>query len=66
MTGICPTLVTPLNGNVEMSSNKLESVATYSCLTSYMLIGPQQRNCTADLGWSGEEPVCCKFVHLES
>jgi hypothetical protein len=45
-----------------MTNNTLGSIAMYSCITSYMLIGPEERNCTADIGWSGEDPQCCKLA----
>ena len=61
-TGICSTLLNPLNGMVEMNNNTVGSIATYSCFTNYILIGPEERNCTADIGWSGEDPLCCKFA----
>ena len=58
--GICPTLQNPTNGNVEMTNNTVGSIATYSCQTNYTLIGPSERNCTAEVGWSGEDPLCRK------
>ena len=43
-----------------MTNNTVGSIATYSCFTNYMLIGSEERNCTADVGWSGVDPQCCK------
>ena len=60
--GVCSTLPNPSNGMVEMTNNTVGSIATYSCFINYMLVGPQNRNCTADIGWSGEDPQCCMFI----
>lgn len=61
-TDICPVLQDPANGNVEVSNNTVGSTANYSCIDDYMLVGPQERICTADVGWSGQDPACCEFI----
>ena len=50
----------PTNGNVVMNGNTVSSTATYTCNINYALVGSQIRECTADAGWNGEDPLCSK------
>ena len=55
---VCPELMSPENGRVDLSGMNFSSVATYSCDSGYNLIGSELRMCTADGTWSGEDPIC--------
>ena len=55
---VCPGLMNPDNGQVELSDMVFGSIATYSCDTGYNLNGSVTRMCMADGQWSGENPAC--------
>jgi len=59
----CDSLVTPLNGLVNVSgqvNGKLTagSVAQFSCNQGYVLIGDSVRTCDAYLTWTGTPVIC--------
>eukprot|EP00051_Salpingoeca_urceolata_P017103 m.230791 g.230791 ORF g.230791 m.230791 type:complete len:2290 (-) comp18860_c1_seq4:608-7477(-) len=54
----CPSLSAPGNGNVNFASLVYQSVATYSCVTGYELVGTQQRTCQAAGTWTSSVPSC--------
>ena len=60
LLGLCAILQPPSNGNVNMNGNVVGSTASYSCVTNYELVGAAIRNCTANSGWSSQDPLCCK------
>ena len=55
---VCPELLDPDNGQVQLSDVVFESTATYSCDTGYNLNGSVSRMCMADGQWNGEDPTC--------
>lgn len=61
-TGLCPTLTAPTNGFVVMTGNTVSSIAMYSCISNYALVGYEVRECTATAGWNRVEPICCKLL----
>lgn len=60
----CGPLSDPLNGMVDTSGGTtFTSVATYSCMVNYQLVGTSMRECGADGEWTDEEPTCeCKSL----
>ena len=55
----CGTLNTISNGQVShLNGTTFGQTATYSCNTSYNLVGGSTRICQADGMWSGSEPTC--------
>ena len=60
-TGLCATPQTPRNGNLVINGSEVGSIAQYSCLPRYTLVGPEQRECRADIGWSERDPSCRKL-----
>ena len=62
---VCSLLQNPANGAVVLNGNTVGSTATYTCSTpNFMLVGPETRECTANAGWSGQDPSCSKFSQL--
>ena len=55
---VCPELMDPDNGQVELSDTVFGSAATYSCDDGYNLNGSVSRMCMADGQWSGLDPAC--------
>ena len=55
---MCPTLLDPLNGSVFWTDVSVNSVALYTCKSTFELIGNKVRSCLIDGVWSNEEPVC--------
>jgi len=54
----CAPPNSPSNGAL-MASGKY---ANYTCDLGFSLDGPSSRECKTDgTGWSGAEPVCCKY-----
>ena len=59
---LCPVLPDPLNGEVNVSSRIISSIASYTCNDGFTLVGEEERECMADGQWSGREPICvCEF-----
>ncbi|KAG8189218.1 hypothetical protein JTE90_013750 [Oedothorax gibbosus] len=54
----CPLPREVVNGHVEYTTSTYKSVATYTCLYGYKLVGPKKRTCEAEKQWEGEEPLC--------
>ena len=54
----CDGLRDPVNGRVSVTGTDFGSQATYSCLSGFLLDGPEFRTCTADGTWSLTAPVC--------
>ncbi len=44
-----------------MTGNTVGAMATYSCNTDFILVGPQKRECTANAGWSEQDSLCSKL-----
>lgn len=59
----CQILSNPKNGRVEHGGTDIDSVATYSCQSGYVLDGLSQRRCASDGTWSGTDPTC-KPIYL--
>ena len=55
---VCPELMNPDNGQVNLLGMDFGSVASYSCDSGYNLIGSVIRMCTFEGTWSGEDPIC--------
>ena len=55
---VCPELMDPDDGQVELSNMVFGSVATYNCDTGYSLNGSVSRMCMANGQWSGLDPIC--------
>ena len=55
----CGALPAPGNGTVDLSQGSLlGAVATYSCNSTFRLIGMNSRECQENETWSGEAPTC--------
>lgn len=55
----CGALVDPADGSVVYTSGTTyQSVATFSCVTGYTLIGDATRTCQADQLWGNSDPTC--------
>lgn len=54
----CGPLDNPTNGNVAVTQTEFAGVATYSCITGYVLSGGNTRTCLALGMWSGTAPTC--------
>ncbi|XP_064397072.1 CUB and sushi domain-containing protein 3-like isoform X2 [Halichondria panicea] len=56
----CGRLEAPQNGAISLanSSTRFSSVAIYSCLRGFNMIGEASRVCLVSGGWSGQDPVC--------
>ena len=48
----------PLLGIADFDDIVVGSVAIYSCIEGYMVLGNQNRTCLSSGEWSGETPVC--------
>ena len=55
----CGPLDSPANGMVNTSAGTLfEQVATYTCISGFMLNGVPSRECERSGEWSNEAPTC--------
>ena len=54
----CQNLPKPENGNVEVTSTVVGTVATYSCNDGFKLVGNENRVCRPNGQWSGVAPSC--------
>ena len=61
----CGPLSDPLNGQVDVSSTSVGSLATYQCNIGYILVGVTQRICRPNGQWSNSEPICAS-KHLKN
>ena len=59
---LCRDLTPPSNGRVVQRGNRPGDVATYSCITNYVLSGSETRTCQSDGSWSGDAPTCTPIV----
>ncbi len=64
-------LTNPMNGMVTYTNNVIGSIATYSCITGYRLVGDSTRECavvsSSQNSWSGAPPRCIsKFEHVRA
>lgn len=48
----------PENGKSTFTRRIYNSVVSYKCEYSYMLVGPETRRCGPDKKWSGVQPQC--------
>ena len=55
---VCPRLIAPVNGAVQLSGVTPGATATYSCNPGYRLTGPETRTCQVNVTWSDTAPVC--------
>ncbi|XP_052281318.1 sushi, von Willebrand factor type A, EGF and pentraxin domain-containing protein 1-like [Dreissena polymorpha] len=60
----CATLPSPTGGSVLMTSDGLNTKATYSCLTGYTLNGISPITCRSDGTWNFQPPTCAKCPDL--
>ena len=56
---MCEELQNPTNGQVSMTGQSIGSTATYTCDSSYELVGDEVRRCV-DGEWTGQEPTCIR------
>ena len=54
----CGLLPNIPNGSVVLNGITFGSVATYSCIEGFVVMGIVTRTCGADEVWSGNEPSC--------
>ncbi|ELU07763.1 hypothetical protein CAPTEDRAFT_103334, partial [Capitella teleta] len=59
----CPTIQTPLNGAVSVSTRSYQGVASFSCESGYVIEGSPNRTCQASAQWSGTQPICIPPTH---
>ena len=63
----CMSLSSPQNGDIQFTSTLQGSVATYSCITGYTVVGPSNRTCLSSGLWSDSDPTCeCKVVMAQN
>ena len=59
----CGLLMNPDNGMVETpQGTTFGQEATYTCNSTYDLVGDGTRTCLADGVWSGTDPTCGKLI----
>ena len=67
-TTTCSDLTDPTNGMIgydmeTMDARPVNTVATHSCVTGYMLDGGMTRTCEATGEWSGTDLTCeCESI----
>ncbi|KAH3840535.1 hypothetical protein DPMN_113985, partial [Dreissena polymorpha] len=54
----CPGLTNPSSGVVNMTTDGLTSIATYTCSHGYHLEGDNQLMCNTSGQWEGTVPIC--------
>ena len=54
----CPELATLVGGAVIVTERSVGSLAEYSCLAGFTLVGPDQRTCQTSGNWSETSPTC--------
>ena len=60
----CMSLLSPQNGDVQFTSTLQDSIATYSCITGYMVVGPSSRTCLSSGLWSDSDPTCERKIAI--
>ncbi|XP_064399465.1 CUB and sushi domain-containing protein 3-like isoform X2 [Halichondria panicea] len=55
---ICPSVRSPNNGVVRVTTYNVNGRATYTCNTGYRLSGLSSRTCSSSGSWSGSNPSC--------
>ena len=63
---VCAMPSNPRNGRVTSPTTTLGSVAEYSCIEGFTLVGQSTRTCqtngmSRNGQWSGVEPICSKY-----
>ncbi|XP_060586067.1 sushi, von Willebrand factor type A, EGF and pentraxin domain-containing protein 1-like [Ruditapes philippinarum] len=61
---ICSTLSTHMGGTVAISSNGINTQATYTCFSGYTLNGMSPITCRSDGSWDFTAPTCSKCPDL--
>lgn len=54
----CPSLSNPEFGEVEVTGQTPDSIATYTCMSGFVLDGNVNRVCQRSGLWNGSDPVC--------
>ena len=54
----CGALLNPANGSVVFDNQTIGSVATYSCIPGFVLVGVTNRTCQGNGRWSDSQPSC--------
>ncbi len=57
---LCPELVAPGNGSVNVSARAVSSAASYSCIDGFLLEGQRHRTCLENGTWTGTNPSCTR------
>ena len=55
---VCPNLIGPPNGQVNVGSFSFGGVAHYSCASGFTMSGSYSRSCQESEQWSGISPTC--------
>ena len=61
----CPAMVDPASGTVSVSSNGSHSLAVFSCVSGYHILGATELNCGDSGTWSDNPPACSKCQLVE-
>ena len=61
--GTCDTLSTPSGGAVSVSTDGINTRASYTCNNGYTLNGVNAITCRSDGSWDFTEPTCGKLVY---
>ena len=57
-TVTCPALAAPENGEIELTTTTVGSVATFTCLEGFRLEGSAERTCQGNSQWTGGDTTC--------
>ena len=64
---MCPPLMDPENGMVNMTGQDVGDTAFYSCNDGFLLVGSMTTVCQSNGMWSSDPPICLrkqiKFVN---
>ncbi|XP_053399292.1 CUB and sushi domain-containing protein 3-like [Mercenaria mercenaria] len=61
----CPMIETLEYGDVTVTSNGSVTIATYSCVQDYSLLGDAVRTCTSSGAWESTTPTCVCSTFVE-
>ena len=61
---MCPELSSPDNGTLNLSTNGLVTVASFTCDIGSSLAGSPQLTCNTDGSWDSREPDCGKVLRV--